>query len=173
MTQPMSGAAVDTASSRGGKYLTFWLADEQYGVEILRVRELIGMMAVTAVPRTPEFVRGVINLRGRIIPVVDLRAVLGMKPIQENRDTCIIVVEIDGGHTGVVVDRVAEVRMITEECIEDAPSFGSSVDTRHVLGMGKLEEQVTILLDINRVLTDDQFKTLASFAHDAGQTESE
>ena len=167
MSELMGAVAEDSVSSRAGKYLTFWLAEEQYGLEILRVRELIGMMAVTAVPRTPEFVRGVINLRGKIIPVVDLRTVLGMKSIDETRDTCIIVVDIEGGNTGVVVDRVAEVRLITEDCIEDSPSFGTFVDTKHVLGMGKLEDQVTILLDINRVLTDDQSEILERVAQEA------
>ena len=116
-----------------GKYLTFALAHEEYGLEILKVREIIGYMDITAVPQTPHHVKGVINLRGQVIPVIDLRAKFGMETTEVTEETCIIVVEIaqDGLEfsTGIVVDHVQEVLDIAGEDIEEAPQFGSSVNT--------------------------------------------
>ena len=125
------------ARTRAGKYLTFILADEVYGLEILKVREIIGMMDITAVPRTPAFVKGVINLRGKVIPVVDLRAKFGMPVAEKTEETCIIVVDVAGVEMGIMVDKVSEVLNIAEKDIEDAPSFGVNVDTDFILGMGK------------------------------------
>jgi len=140
-----------------GKYLTFALAHEEYGLEILKVREIIGYIEVTAVPQTPHYVRGVINLRGQVIPVVDLRAKFGMETTGVTDETCIIVVEITlagrKSNTGIVVDRVQEVLDIEAGCIEEPPQFGASVNTDFILGMGKVGDSVKILLDIDRVLT--------------------
>jgi purine-binding chemotaxis protein CheW len=142
-----------------GKYLTFALAQEEYGLEILKVREIIGYMAITAVPQTPHYVKGVINLRGQVIPVIDLRAKFGMESAEITEESCIIVVEIAQGSqtfsTGVVVDHVQEVLDIDDQDIEEAPQFGSSVDTNFILGMGKIGDSVKILLDIDRVLGAD------------------
>ncbi|HPC95061.1 MAG TPA: chemotaxis protein CheW [Sedimentisphaerales bacterium] len=139
-----------------GKYLTFALAHEEYGLEILKVREIIGYIDVTAVPQTPHYVKGVINLRGQVIPVVDLRAKFGMETTDVTDETCIIVVEIVHGDrkfsTGIVVDRVQEVLDIPGESIEEAPQFDSSVNTSFILGMGKVGDAVKILLDIDKVL---------------------
>jgi len=139
-----------------GKYLTFALANEEYGLEILKVREIIGYIDVTAVPQTPHHVKGVINLRGQVIPVVDLRAKFGMETTGVTEQTCIIVVEITQSgrkfNTGIIVDRVQEVLDIAGKDIEEAPQFGSSVDTDFILGMGKIGDKVKILLDIDRVL---------------------
>jgi purine-binding chemotaxis protein CheW len=139
-----------------GKYLTFALAHEEYGLEILKVREIIGYIDVTAVPQTPSHVKGVINLRGQVIPVVDLRAKFGMASAEVTEQTCIIVVEITQSgrkfNTGIIVDRVQEVLDILGRDIEEAPQFGSSVDTDFILGMGKIGDKVKILLDIDRVL---------------------
>ena len=145
------------SASRGGKYLTFCLGKEEYGLEILKVREIIGLMEITAVPRTPPHVRGVINLRGQVISVVDLRAKFGMEPTEKTDQTCIIVVEIRQSDartlsTGIVVDRVSEVLDIPGENVEDAPEFGAAVDADFILGMGKVGQAVKILLDIDRVL---------------------
>lgn len=146
-----------TATNKEGKYLTFALAQEEYGLEILKVREIIGYIDVTAVPQTPHYVRGVINLRGQVIPVVDLRAKFGMETAEVTDETCIIVVEITSGgrksNTGIVVDRVQEVLDIEGGSIEEAPQFGVSVNTDFILGMGKVGDSVKILLDIDRVLT--------------------
>jgi len=146
-----------TTNDKEGKYLTFALANEEYGLEILKVREIIGYIDVTAVPQTPSHVKGVINLRGQVIPVVDLRAKFGMATTDVTDQTCIIVVEITQSgrkfNTGIIVDRVQEVLDIAGQDIEEAPQFGASVDTAFILGMGKIGDKVKILLDIDRVLT--------------------
>jgi len=147
------------------KYLTFALGAEEYGVEILKVREIIGYIDVTAVPETPSHVKGVINLRGQVIPVIDLRAKFGMATTDVTDETCIIVVEITQNsrkfNTGIVVDRVREVLDIAGGNIEEAPRFGASVNTDFILGMGKVGDAVKILLDIDKVLAGDHFDGLA------------
>jgi len=151
---------------KAGKYLTFALSNEEYGLEILKVREINGYMQITAVPQTPAHIKGVINLRGQVIPVIDLRMKFGMSEAQVTEETCIIVVEINQGdrkyQTGIVVDRVKEVLDIAGENIEDAPQFGSSVDTNFILGMGKVNGAVKILLDIDHVLGKEPFAALGS-----------
>ena len=178
MTQ--QSEAVGTVSSlieRGGKYLTFRLQKEEYGLEILKVREIIGLMDVTSVPQMPEYVAGVINLRGKVIPVVDLRLKFGMPHEEFTEETCIIVVDVasDAGanaQVGIIVDTVCEVLDIQGEDIEPAPEFAASVDTRFILGMGKVEEAVKILLDIDKVLTIDDL-SLVSEASQAAAADSE
>ncbi len=150
-----------------GKYLTFDLADEEYGLEILRVREIIGMMDITPVPRTPDFVLGVINLRGKVIPVVDLRLKFGLPYKEPDERTCVIVVEVANQdmtvQMGIVVDRVNEVVDVKSEDVEPTPSFGVSLDTSFIHGMAKVGEKVKILLDIDKVLTSSEVDALASF----------
>jgi purine-binding chemotaxis protein CheW len=157
--------------NKEGKYLTFALAHEEYGLEILKVREIIGYMDITAVPQTPHHVKGVINLRGQVIPVVDLRAKFGMETAEVTEETCIIVVEISQGDhtfsTGIVVDHVQEVLDIAGGDIEEAPQFGSSVNTDFILGMGKIGESVKILLDIDRVLGGEDYNSFAASIDDA------
>jgi purine-binding chemotaxis protein CheW len=149
--------SVKVTAEREGKYLTFTMDKEEYGIGILKVKEIIGMMPITPVPRTPEYVKGVINLRGKVIPVVDLRLRFGMDAIDYNERTCIIVVEIEGQSgtvmIGTVVDSVSEVLNIKGDDIEDTPTFGTRLDTDYILGMAKMEGGVKILLDIDRVLT--------------------
>ncbi len=151
--------------SREGKYLTFALAHEEYGLEILKVREIIGYIEVTAVPQTPSYVKGVINLRGQVIPVIDLRTKFGMETTDVTEETCIIVVEIATPSrkfsTGIVVDHVQEVLDIPGQSIEDPPQFGGAVDTDFILGMGKVGDSVKILLDIDRVLSDEKLDSLS------------
>lgn len=143
-----------------GKYLTFKLGGEEYGLEILKVQEIIGMMDVTRVPRMPEFIRGVVNLRGKVIPVVDLRSKFQMAVQDDTEKTCIIVVQVEREDhqviMGTIVDEVSEVLDITTEQIEDTPTFGATVDTRFILGMGKVGEKVVMLLDVDRVLSTDE-----------------
>jgi len=152
-------------AEKGGKYLTFALAEEEYGLEILKVREIIGYMNITAVPQMPHFVKGVINLRGQIIPVIDLRAQFGMETAEVTDQTCIIVVEVCRDNRkynyGVIVDHVLEVLEIAGENIEETPQFGRSVNTDYILGMGKVGESVKILLDIGKVLDSEDFSTVA------------
>ena len=158
-----------------GKYLTFALAQEEYGLDIIKVREIIGYMEITDVPQTPHHVRGVINLRGQVIPVIDLRAKFGMEATETTEQTCIIVVEISQGgrkfSTGIVVDRVQEVLDIDGKDIEEAPKFGSSVDTDFILGMGKIGETVKILLDIDKVLVTDNLSDFGGGSDSPGMYE--
>ena len=154
-----------SSQTHGGKYLTFALGNEEYGLEILKVREIIGIMDITAVPRTPHYVKGVINLRGQVISVIDMRIKFGMETVQRTDQTCIIVVEIKQAgrklSTGIIVDRVSEVLNIATDSIEEPPTFGASVDTRFILGMGKIGQSVKILLDIDRVLSDEEIERVA------------
>lgn len=158
-------AVADPESALGGKYLTFRLGDEEYGLEILKVQEIIKMQSITKVPRTPAFVRGVINLRGKVISVVDLRLKFSMDSQADTDKTCIIVTQValaDKALTmGVIVDEVSEVLDIVDTEIEPAPSFGTSVDTKFILGMAKTKGSVKILLDIDRVLSTQEMQAVS------------
>lgn len=158
-----------TVCEEDQKYLTFKLADEEYGVEILKVRELIGIMDITAVPQMPVYMKGVINLRGKVIPVVDLRLKFDLEEIEHTEETCIIVVDV-GKEIGIIVDTVSEVLDIAVKDIEPPPSMGGSVDTSFILGMGKVGDAVKILLDIDRVLANEQVPTTASVTGTADTT---
>lgn len=146
---------VKTLEDREGKYLTFLLDREEYGISILKVKEIIGMMPITPVPRTPGFVKGVINLRGKVIPVVDLRRKFDMEETGYTERTCIIVLEISGGagatQMGIVVDAVSEVLNIKGMDIEKTPTFGARLNTDYILGMAKMNGGVKILLEIDKV----------------------
>lgn len=159
---------VKAMTDKEGKYLTFTLANEEYGIGILKIKEIIGMMPITTVPRTPEFVKGVINLRGKVIPVMDLRLRFGMEAMDYTERTCIIVAEIEGASgtvmIGVVVDSVSEVLNIKVEDIEDTPAFGTKLDTEYILGMAKMEGGVKILLDIDQVLNEEEIAVLDKVA---------
>lgn len=153
----------DAAATCSGKYLTFELADEGYGMEILKVREIIRMLEITPVPMTPPFIRGVVNLRGRVVPVMDLRTKFGMPRAEDGRSTCIIVVYVGQLEVGVVVDKVCEVLDIAESDVEDAPDFGASVDTGFLLGVGKTTGgRVTLLLDIDKALSGQEVEALSN-----------
>ncbi len=153
---------------KAGKYLTFKLAGEESGLEILKVREIIGVMDITHVPRTPVYIRGVINLRGKVIPVLDLRAKFGLEKAEQTDQTCIVVVEVRTGEgtlqMGILVDAVSEVLDIKGEQIEDAPAFGADVNTHFILGIGKVESGVKILLDIDAVLTEQEIPMLENLS---------
>lgn len=143
------------------KLLTFSLGSEGYGISILKVKEIIGMMDITPIPKTPEFIKGVINLRGKIIPVMDLRIKFGMEEKEYNERTCIIVAEvvIKGLQKliGVVVDMVSEVVTISEEQIEPPPEYGTTMEHGSILGIGKIKDRVVIILDIDEVFLCDEF----------------
>jgi purine-binding chemotaxis protein CheW len=151
-----------------GKYLTFALAREEYGIGILTVREIIGLMPIRTVPQTPTFVKGVINLRGKVIPVVDLRLKFGMEEIEHTERTSIIVVDVGGAetsadqpmHIGIVVDYVSEVINIKADEIEAPPAFGAELNTEYILGMAKVSQSVKILLDIKRILGTEDLSSL-------------
>jgi purine-binding chemotaxis protein CheW len=156
--------ALSAMADKVGKYLTFTLDEEEYGIGILKIKEIIGMMPITPVPQTPEHVKGVINLRGKVIPVVDLRLKFGMETIDYTERTCIIVVEIEGEAgtvmIGTVVDSVSEVLNIKAEEMEETPTFGTNVNTDYILGMAKMEGGVKILLDIDKVLSSQELENI-------------
>lgn len=158
--------AIKTMSDREGKYLTFTLADCEYGISILKIKEIIGMIDVTTVPQTPDYIKGVVNLRGKVIPVVDLRLRFGIEYNEYTDRTCIIVVEMDGVSgtilTGIVVDAVSEVLNIKADDIENTPAFGVKLETEYILGMAKMDHNVSILLDIDRVLTEENKEVLTN-----------
>jgi len=147
------GNSTATVDSRAGKYLTFFLDHEEYGVEILKVQEIIGRMPITPVPLTSKYIRGVINLRGKIHPIMDLKIKFGMDETQMTDETCIIVIKTSTLMMGILVDRVSEVVNISTEDIEDTPSFGADVNPEYLLGIGKTGGRVRLLLDIEKILS--------------------
>ena len=166
MAPPESGAATKS-DSRTGKYLAFQLGREEFAIQVLKVREIMGIQDITAVPQTPSFVKGVINLRGKVIPVVDLRLKFGLPEVEYTRRTCIIVVQIQGPDssvslTGIVVDEVSEAVNFAAGEIENTPDFGDGVSTPYILGLAKSKGKVKILLDIDKVLQAQELEGLAS-----------
>jgi purine-binding chemotaxis protein CheW len=158
-------AAPTRADERAGKYLTFHLANEEFGIRVLKVREIMGVQEITAVPQTPSHVKGVINLRGKVIPVIDLRLKFGVPAAEYTQRTCIIVTQVGGEHSspilmGIVVDGVSEVLNLSGQEIEDTPSFGEDIGSEYLLGMAKVKGKVKILLDIDRILSTQDLQKL-------------
>ena len=151
----IQNAGSEARTVAGGKFLAFFLAGEEYDIEILNVHEIIGVIPVTSVPGTPRYIRGIANLRGKIIPIVDLRQKFGMESKHLTAQTCIIVVNVHGAEIGIIVDRVSEVLSIADNEIEPAPAFGKDIRTDYLLGIGTSQQRVRILLDTDRVLADD------------------
>jgi purine-binding chemotaxis protein CheW len=160
----MKPAIALEASTHAGKYLTVAIDNEIYGIAVLKVREIIRLQKVTPVPQMPVYVKGVINLRGRVIPIVDLRIRFGMKAEITER-TCIVVVQVTLGDRcmlmGVIVDSVEEVTNLTKEQIEETPDFGVRIDTGHLLGMAKTNGRVLMLLEIDKVIAVGDLQNLA------------
>lgn len=144
------------ADARSGKYLVFHLGAEEFAIQVQKVREIMGVQEITQVPQTPVYVKGVINLRGKVIPVVDLRLKFALPSIEYTQRTCIVVVQVEGERgpmmMGIVVDGVAEVIHVAAADVEDTPSFGADISLTYVLGLAKLKGKVRILLDIDRVM---------------------
>ena len=151
---------------RNGKYLVFHLGVEEFGVQVLKVREIMGIQEITSVPQTAEFVRGVINLRGKVIPVIDLRRKFMLESAEYTARTCIVVLQVRHENEsilmGVIVDGVSEVLTIQESEIEDTPDFGDEMKLPYILGMAKVKGRVKILLDIDQVLTNSEVRGLHS-----------
>ena len=149
--------SADLRQRLAGKYLTFRLGDESYGIAVLKIREIIRLTSITAVPQMPDYVRGVINLRGKVIPVVGLGSKFGLAAAKSTERTCIVVVQVElASHTkalmGLIVDGVEEVAYIAAQDIEETPDFGASLDTKYILGMAKVKNVVKSLLDIDRII---------------------
>jgi purine-binding chemotaxis protein CheW len=164
----MSNAVMDapqkSKEDRAGKYLAFHLGSEEFGIQVLKVREIMGLQEITAVPHTPAYTKGVINLRGKVIPVIDLRSKFGMSETEYTQRTCIIVTEVESEAgtllIGAIVDGVNEVLNLAPADIEDTPDFGGEVNTTGLLGMAKVKGKVKILLDIDQVMTHQDLRAL-------------
>ena len=165
-TMTVNDAATTQPDARAGKYLTFQLAHEEFGIRVLKVREIMGIQEITAVPQTPAHIKGVINLRGKVVPVIDLRLKFGLAAAEYTQRTCIIVTEIQGESgavlMGIVVDGVSEVLNLAGSEIEDTPDFGGDYAGGYLLGMAKVKGKVKILLDIERVLSTHDLYDLNS-----------
>lgn len=166
LTSPDQSSHVLKPDGRSGKYLTFLLGREEFGVGVLKVREIMRVRDITAMPQTPPYMKGVIELRGKVTPVIDLRLKFGLAAVDYTERTCIIVVHVKKGYgllvIGMVVDEVSEVIAVAEGDIEDTPDFGVRVETDLILGMAKVRGKVKILLDIDAVLTSQEIHRLES-----------
>jgi purine-binding chemotaxis protein CheW len=168
MTMTLENQSTPAAQgdARAGKYLTFQLANEEFGIKVLKVREIMGIQEITAVPQTPAHIKGVINLRGKVVPVIDLRLKFGLPAADYTQRTCIIVTQVQGEagavHMGIVVDGVSEVLNLTASEIEDTPDFGEDVGSGYLLGMAKSKGKVKILLDIDKVLSSQDLHNLSA-----------
>ena len=138
----------------GGKYLSFFLGKEEYAIEILKVQEIIGLMPITPVPKMPGYIRGVLNLRGKIVPVMNLRTRFGLPEVEDTDETCIIVVQEQEYLMGVLVDKVSEVADIADEQIDEVPSFGVTGDSEYLAGIGKVKDTVKMIVDVHKVVFD-------------------
>ena len=161
--KPGEGSSADP---RSGKYLTFRLAREEFAIQVLRVREIMGMQDITAVPQTPHYMKGVINLRGKIVPVIDLRSKFGFPEVEATPATCIIVVQLHSGREmllmGLLVDAVSEVLNFAPSDIENTPDFGKGISTPYLLGIAKMKGSVKILLNIDEVLSSSDVQNMES-----------
>jgi purine-binding chemotaxis protein CheW len=161
--------AAAQADARAGKYLAFHLAKEEFGIRVLKVKEIMGLQEITAVPQTPGHIKGVINLRGKVVPVIDLRLKFGVEAAEYTQRTCIIVTQVQGESgpvlMGIVVDGVSEVLNLTAPEIEDTPDFGEEITGKYLLGMAKVKGKVKILLDIDKVLSSQELHGLNGLLH--------
>lgn len=143
-----------------GKYLTFYIEEENYGIEISYVTEIIGIQEITQVPELPDFLKGIINLRGKIIPVMDVRLRFKKQPIEYDNRTCIIVIDIKGISIGLIVDAVSEVLAIEEGSIVPPPDVKTGFNNRYIKGIGKVEDEVKLLLDCQKILAEEEINQL-------------
>ncbi len=157
---------VKVINNKEGKYLTFNLAEQEYGLSILKVKEIIGLMPITVIPQTPPYIKGVVNLRGKVIPIIDLRLKFSIVAAEYTERTCIIVVEVAAAGRmilmGILVDSVSEVLNIKAADIEETPLFGASLNTEYILGMAKAAGAIKILLDIDKILSSEEIKAADS-----------
>jgi purine-binding chemotaxis protein CheW len=169
MTATMQTVPPPQRESRAGKYLTFQLGNEEFGIRVLKVREIMNIQEITAVPQTPAHIKGVINLRGKVVPVIDLRLKFGLPATEYTQRTCIIVTQVQGEAgavmMGILVDGVSEVLSLTAPEIEDTPDFGEQIATGYLLGMAKAKGKVKILLDIDKVLSSQELHSLNALLH--------
>ena len=171
--QPNTPSRDSGIAHLAGKYLTFRLENEEYGIQIHKVNEIIGLLPINKLPMVPAYVRGVINLRNRVIPTIDLRTKFGLECVSDTPKTCIVVVEAGAEDRkiplGVIVDEVAEVLSIGTDQVDSAPDCGRVIENKYVRGIGLVDGRVKILLDIDRVLTEEELGAIGSRSSKLGQ----
>ena len=164
-SESASSAYNAPAKSVAGEYLTFVLGSEEYGLEILKVQEIRGYDAVTQIANTPDFIKGVVNLRGKIVPIVDLRIKFHLSKVEYNEFTVVIILNLSGRVIGIVVDGVSDVTALKEDQIRDVPSLVTSIDTKYIVGLATVESKMLILVDIEQLMSSDDMAVLDAAAH--------
>jgi purine-binding chemotaxis protein CheW len=159
-----NGTENSGSSAVGNEFLTFTLGKEEYGIDILKVQEIRGYDAVTAIANTPEFIKGVINLRGIIVPIVDMRIKFHLGKVEYDQFTVVIILNVANRVVGMVVDGVSDVITLTPDQVKAAPEFGSAIDTQYVMGLGTVDERMLILVDIERLMTSSDMELMEKVA---------
>jgi purine-binding chemotaxis protein CheW len=164
-TSNVNNTSANSAKSAAGEYLTFVLGTEQYGIEILKVQEIRGYDSVTQIANTPEFIKGVVNLRGKIVPIVDLRIKFKLGKVEYDEFTVVIILNLAGRIVGIVVDGVSDVKALKEEQLRDVPSLVTSIDTKYIVGLATVEETMLILVDIERLMSSQEMELIDMAVH--------
>jgi len=154
-----------TLKSAAGEYLTFVLGEEEYGIEILKVQEIRGYDAVTPIANTPNFIKGVVNLRGKIVPIVDLRIKFNLGKVVYDEFTVVIILNLSGRVVGIVVDGVSDVMALKDDQLREVPSLVTSIDTKYIVGLATVEQQMLILVDIEQLMTSQEMALLDVSVH--------
>ena len=158
-------SAASALKTAAGEYLTFVLGNEQYGIEILKVQEIRGYDAVTQIANMPAFIKGVINLRGKIVPIVDLRIKFNLGKVEYNEFTVVIILNLNGRIVGIVVDGVSDVRELREEHLREVPSLVTRIDTKYIVGLATIEQEMLILVDIEKLMSSNEMELMDSVVH--------
>lgn len=164
-TEGVNASASVATNTAAGEYLTFVLGDEEYGLEILKVQEIRGYDTVTQIANTPDFIKGVVNLRGKIVPIVDLRLKFNLGKVEYDEFTVVIILNLGDRVVGIVVDGVSDVMALQENQIREVPSLVTSIDTKYIVGLATVEEQMLILVDIEQLMTSSEMELVDSVVH--------
>ena len=162
---PSQNNASGSIKTAAGEYLTFVLGSEQYGIEILKVQEIRGYDAVTQIANLPTFIKGVINLRGKIVPIVDLRIKFNLGKVDYNEFTVVIILNLNGRIVGIVVDGVSDVRELRDEHLREVPTLVTRIDTKYIVGLATIEQEMLILVDIEKLMTSDEMQLMDAVVH--------
>lgn len=165
MSSNTQGNTAGNLKTAAGEYLTFVLGNEQYGIEILKVQEIRGYDAVTQIANMPAFIKGVVNLRGKIVPIVDLRIKFNLGKVEYNEFTVVIILNLSGRIVGIVVDGVSDVRELSEEHLREVPALVTRIDTKYIVGLATIEQEMLILVDIERLMTSDEMELMEGVVH--------
>jgi purine-binding chemotaxis protein CheW len=160
-----SSSGASALKTAAGEYLTFVLGNEQYGIEILKVQEIRGYDAVTQIANMPPFIKGVINLRGKIVPIVDLRIKFNLGKVEYDEFTVVIILNLNGRIVGIVVDGVSDVRELREEHLREVPALVTRIDTKYIVGLATIEQEMLILVDIEKLMTSDEMELMEAVVH--------